>query len=1021
VKLVRQALLAYQGGTSDKVYQVDLCEVGADRCVVNFRYGRRGSALREGTKTTQPVSLAEATRIFDRLVASKKAEGYWDAASPPAAATPQAVAAPSVLASPARERAILEVLSGARRASEDEKDRALWRVVELDLAAAEPHLHELAKRGSDLRLYLVAAALGRCRTDEASSTLEALLKQTRSEMVKRMALEAQRAHVFARGELAREAWVDKHTAELPPALSAAARESAPAFARALRAFLSADDARTAAVLETVYRIDMPKVRPALLDAVLVLPLRKPHWIALRHLYKMAEYRRDGQLFGLLAKRIENARVREQARRNPMTGEWLPVRVAGDALSRKTRAYLRLRTWRTLRRLALDGRGDLYCRMAVGVLAPFTDGDAEAPRQKKKPRWERAPRPRPLWDGYARFWAFNQILYGKSARYSPEGTGHFRCTGWKPGDSEPEGREEAFPERWDQAPDAVLHLLDESACERVHRFGVKVLHANVPFVERLDAPALAMLLLARYEVTATFGFEVARRLHPLDAPDEVLAALASSNVAAAREDARRRIDVLEERVLASTTLVAQLIRARHADSRAHVRELLGRRPLAEDAARVIVGRLVADLRASPPADEALALDVVKTLGACFSRELQALGREVVNDLLASPSKALVVLGAEILLARQAAGQHVDGETIARFIKSDVAGLRSVGVRMLGNLSESVLLENQDVIVTLATTDLPDLREGIRPIARLIAAKHPSFAAKLAAALIGALVVKKQPEGMHEHLLRILKEDLGAVLGLLPRDLVQRLLRSPVTQAQELGGVLLGKNVRPDELSVKEIVRLASHDVKLVRETAWRFFEASLDRVRASLPSAISILDAAWEDSRAWARRVFEEKIPPAELTPSIVISICDSVRPDVQAFGRELVTKRFEESQGHEYLLKLSEHPSAELQLFASHFLERYAANDEGRLESLAPYFVSVLSRVNKGRVAKDRALAFLLAEALKTEKAAGIVASIFARQSVTIAIGDKAELIAGLLAIKKAFPAVSVPLALETAKVRDGV
>ena len=34
------------------------------------------------------VSRAEADKVFDRLVASKKAEGYWDVGSPPPAAAP---------------------------------------------------------------------------------------------------------------------------------------------------------------------------------------------------------------------------------------------------------------------------------------------------------------------------------------------------------------------------------------------------------------------------------------------------------------------------------------------------------------------------------------------------------------------------------------------------------------------------------------------------------------------------------------------------------------------------------------------------------------------------------------------------------------------------------------------------------------------------------------------------------------------------------------------------------------------
>lgn len=1030
MKLVRQASLAYQGGTSDKVYEVDLCEVGPERFVVNFRYGRRGSNLRDGTKTTTPVSRAEADKVFDRLVASKKAEGYWDAANPPTPATAPTVAVPPPAAAaapngiPGREKWIIEVLSGSKRPGKSGKARAAWRAAELDLRSAEFYLLPLASAGSDLDQYCVAAALGRCHTDTALAALQALATRTLSEMVKRMALEAQRAIVFGKGELAREAWIDKWLDDLPPAMKGPARESAGAFSTALKAFLALNDLRTFVVLEKLYLVDTPNVRPALLEAARTLPLRKPHWKALRHLYKMAEYRRDGQIFGILARRIDRATPTAAAVRNPRTGELMGAQEA-DALSRPTRRYLRRRSWRTLRRLGLDGRADEYVQMAVGTLAAMSDQDAEPPREKKPPRysyWRRdeAPRPRPLWDGYARYWAFNQVLYGNSPRYTQRSE-HFVCKDWKPGDPIPDVREESFPEHWNHAPEGVLHLLDESACERVHAFGVKVLRANATFASNLDPQALAMLLLARYEVTTRFGFELVSKKHPLDAPDEVLAALASSDLEAARQDAWRRIAALEERVVASTALVARLIRARHADSRARLRDLLARKPLGQDAARVIVGRLVADLRETPPADAALALDIVKTLGACFARELQTIGREVVNDLLASKSMPLVVLGAEILLARQAAGEHVDGETIARLIKSDVPGLRSVGVRMLGNLPESVLLENQDVIITLAKTDLPDLREAVRPLARAIAAKHPDFAAKLALALIDALVVKRQPEGLHEHLLQILKEDLASVLPRLPKPLVQRLLHCQVSQAQELGGVLLRTNVRPDELSVKELVRLASHDVKPVRETAWLFFEQSLERVRRDLASAIAILDARWEDSRVWARQVFAEKIPPGDLTPTLLVAICDSVRPDVQAFGKELITKRFEEAHGHEYLLKLSEHPSAELQLFASNFLETYAKDDPHRIKALAPYFLAVLSRVNKGRVAKERALVFLLPEALKAEETATVVAALFARQAVTIAIGDRAHLIEGLLAIKKKFPAIEVPLALAPVEVRDGV
>jgi hypothetical protein len=85
MKLVKQTKLVFVEGRSDKVYEVDLCEVGASRFVVNFRYGKRGAALKDGSKTVAPVARDEAERVFDKLVRSKRDAGYTDEASAPAA------------------------------------------------------------------------------------------------------------------------------------------------------------------------------------------------------------------------------------------------------------------------------------------------------------------------------------------------------------------------------------------------------------------------------------------------------------------------------------------------------------------------------------------------------------------------------------------------------------------------------------------------------------------------------------------------------------------------------------------------------------------------------------------------------------------------------------------------------------------------------------------------------------------------------------------------------------------------
>ena len=67
--------LYFRQGSSDKVYQAAI-EPADDGFVVNFAYGRRGSALTTGTKTNAPVSLEEAQRIYTKLVTEKTAKGY---------------------------------------------------------------------------------------------------------------------------------------------------------------------------------------------------------------------------------------------------------------------------------------------------------------------------------------------------------------------------------------------------------------------------------------------------------------------------------------------------------------------------------------------------------------------------------------------------------------------------------------------------------------------------------------------------------------------------------------------------------------------------------------------------------------------------------------------------------------------------------------------------------------------------------------------------------------------------------
>ena len=72
---IARASLYYAEGSSDKEYHAEIVEVEGGN-VVNFRYGRRGSSLTVGTKTSAPVDFEHAKKIFDKLVKEKTTKGY---------------------------------------------------------------------------------------------------------------------------------------------------------------------------------------------------------------------------------------------------------------------------------------------------------------------------------------------------------------------------------------------------------------------------------------------------------------------------------------------------------------------------------------------------------------------------------------------------------------------------------------------------------------------------------------------------------------------------------------------------------------------------------------------------------------------------------------------------------------------------------------------------------------------------------------------------------------------------------
>lgn len=1048
MQIIKRTTLLYQAGSSAKVYEIDLCQVGDNRYVVNSRYGRQGTVLKENSETVTAVSLEQAQRLCDRLVNAKVSKGYRDATGE-AAATSTPIASPPLppieipIDSDARSQAILNRLvailnvgvptgvatrqvsgraSGriSRRGSSTSEenrqhplDRLIWRVGELKIAAAAPLLLRMLNTSRNpIRNYAIAWSLGWCGDRSVIPTLEGLYQNSATpDSVKRIAFEA----VFKLADSAKQAEMRSQLiAQLPIELQDPVRHgTAEQFAEAFQTLLNSDDRYRFMAIELLYQINSENIRPAILEVLRTIPLRYNYFQRVRHIFKIAEYRQDAEVFAILAKRFDQDKKPEceEIENN-------------QAYSQKMRSYLRRRVWRSLRKLGELG-DPAYINLAVSILLQHADVDAEEVRQSVYYRydrnWRRYESARIEWDIYAKYLTFNHILYEHSPRYvlKPNAKA-WRCVPpYKPENPEPKVREEAFPQLWEQHPTALLQLLLESECRPVHHFAVKAMRSCQSFCAELSLENLIKILDRPYEVTAQLGFELARSRYQPEQPDgKLILAVANCAFAPARTEAYRWIIEQRDRFLTEDSqLIAGLVLSKQAETRTFARQLLSAAILSDVTARSLIGQIIALMLTLQPDQAEQAKQGAETLLLSFSLQLRSLGLEVILDLLRHPLPELQTLGAQILVNHEINVMDLPSGLMEALLESPYDHVRVLGVRLFGQLPDRVLLERTTLILAIATHAIADMREAIRPIIRRLANDNHDFSLTLAGQLIQVLLVPETHEDVHKFLCLLLQSDLPEWMSVATQETTKQLLQTKSTAAQEVAGCILSANasIWANSFTTAEIAQFGSYEVQAVRTASYAMCEQvlqSLHRQPDELLAALPFLESRWDDARLFGFRLFGELLQPEDFTPAVVISVCDSIRADVRKFGRDLVSRCFQETDGQEYLVKFSEHPSTDMQLFATNYLENYATNNPSRLQELIPYFTRVLAQVNRGRVTKQRVFAFLNQESTKSEAAASIVAQIFTRQSGAIAIGDKAKALESLLKIHLTYPQIPLPIKL---------
>ncbi len=1112
MKLVKQAFLFYKDDKSDKVYEVDLCELtqsGDARYLVNFRYGRRGAALRDGTKTDQPVSIEDAQRIYDSVVVFKINKGYShktdivpqnddsDLANKEKL-TPASTNNEGLVQSCLPAEMLSKILSRLTQLVKEDKfntsdfKRLVWRIGELEIQGADQLLLSAGSEGDGLLDYCLLWTLGRVGKDSEAlySIFLARRQQSDYEAVKRIAFEAMLRHASdeQRAELlktvaARLATTLGTIINKEVIQSCLETGSCDDLYKPLCRLIVSEKPQQILALYDLYLLSVSNdsIRQLLIRLLPMVPLQPNAFKSIRYIYKAAEFRNDFQVLGLVSLLMERSKpyVFSTAYTNgyvSLPGTWKSVKISVEAAKKDsriawtdhTRHYFRLRTWRNLRRLSQVSHAR-FVDHALGVLLAFDDATGDRGYSDTRyrsvddgSRWGSYELVKMEFSDFSPYISFNHLLYENSTRVVAESSGRAWSVNTSAADYRPLTeialtREDLCPDLWGKRPDALIKLLCESHCLPVHLFAIRALQDNVESYKTITIENLIAFLAKPYDCTVSLAMQLAIQRYNAEKPEvELITAMLGASTLESRDLGRSWLDACKQLLDEHPRSLISILTSPYTDIHLWTRELVQTLGMNAERKQAVVARLFAWMQglialetATPQsvnaktqrasseslesgdtvlsdAQQAVIAEITWHLTHTFKQQTEIIGLDVIEDLLNHPLSVIKKLAGELLVNHQTPVEKLPAHLLKVLIENTDPELRALGVQLFGQLPVEILVQQSDLVLTYCLGDSSVIRQASYSIISRLATADKVLAGKMIRCLLDELFKKERVDDLHNDLIAAFTNELSKLISteesdqacvLFDKDLVWRLLIARSHGANKYGGELL-KQINPEQFSVRQWSRLGKNPVFSVRSWVWDCYTEYSDRIKQNSVDALRILENSWDDSRSFAIDYFRNNFTQEDWTPETMIGVCDSVLEDVQQLGRELITRFFDDDHGLEYLSKLSQHPSVNVQQFTSSYLTNYAGGSLERIDALAPYFVTVLSHVNKGRVAKARVIEFLHQEAMQSAEIAKITARIFSRQSVTIVLCDHTRYLLAMRDLNDKYPFLELPITKKAVPVR---
>lgn len=912
-----------------------------------------------------------------------------------------------------------------------QKCRTVWRVAERGLTGAAERLVPILGTATPLLDYCVAWALGRLTDVGAAPALAQLVDRAATPSVARVArlswLECVDADARAR-------WAYSVVDDWPTALRHAFSNQ---DANAMDALMATAQERLQAespwlrLSYTAWLVQLNDVawalrdsaqgqwaRALLLQQVKQLQLGVGTFRAWRRLFKAAELRCDGVLFGLLVKLLETQRAKLESAKQGIyhnkkyisAGQELARDDSTLAYTRATRNYFRRRSWRVLRRLALD-RDPRFATMASGLLMACDDAAS------------------------MRWCAFNHLLYRHDGGMQASRNGLV----WQRRHEPTLGaRTEAFAALWDQHPEALLGLLISARATAVTGFAALALAQRAEWAQQANAVIVLRLLSHPQANARRLGIDLA--LQRLDAGVLAWPAVFGGDKgwlqlmlhaphADVWQAALGQITLDPARHSADVGVVLAMLTAPASGVRSHARLLLQAAIGRPEAAEQLCGGLLQWLAQSDPLNDGLNSfeedeRLLDTLLWALATPLRAAAGRVhaltVFALLVHPLALVRAVAAHWLLLLEDAETYLAQVDVQAFLDSELGPLRAAGVHLVGGMPEALLLQRPDVVASFCTNGDRDVRAAARALVERLA-PHVDWADSVVALLRERLfqgaseadVAQADAEALKQDVLAMLTGLLGETTRRTEHGSQMRLLLAKSRGAQQLGAWLLLPQ-EPQAFTVRECAALAGVSAVEVREWALRAVDDA-GRLAVRPEDGFALFNSRWPEARAFAQACYSQLAASAWTIPTLLL-LCDHTQPEAQALGRQLLTQHFDPTQIARLLPQLAQHPSIPMQTFVAQALVSHVDvlpehNDPADLiEQLAPYLLTVLSHVNRSRVAKDAVQQWLTRLSTRSPKAARAVATLYSRLVLSDAQCDRTVYVQALNQLHNQYPEQASPL-----------